>query len=357
MAKKKDCIQERIGRNGKITYKAQVRLKGYPPQYETFDRKTDAKMWMEKVKTEMREGRIFKTTEAKKHTLGEMIDRYIREVLPSKEKSEAKQRAQLLWWKQQIGYRLLSDVTPSLLGEQRDKLARQATSRGPNRSPSTVVRYLAALGHAYTIAVKEWEWVEDSPMRKVKKPREPRGRVRFLTPDERRCLLDACRRSSSSYLYPVVVLALSTGMRQGEIMNLKWENVDLPRGRITLHETKNGERRQVPICGHAFDLLRNLKQNCQMDIGLLFPSRENPRIPANLRFHWVKAVKEANIDGLRFHDCRHSAASELAMNGASLIDIKNLLGHKQISVTARYSHLTEDHSSSVVASMNEKIFG
>lgn len=191
MAKKKDCIQERIGKSGKITYKAQVRLRGHPPQYETFDRKTDAKMWIEKVKTDIREGRIFKTSESKKHTLGEMIDRYILEVLPLKIKIGFKQRTQLLWWKQQIGYLRLVDVTPALLAEQRDKLLRESTRRGPNRSPSTVVRYLAALSHVFTISVKEWGWLQDSPMRRVTKPREPRGRVRFLSPEERKQLLEA----------------------------------------------------------------------------------------------------------------------------------------------------------------------
>lgn len=355
MIKKKDCIQERIGKHGKVTFKAQVRLKGYSAQYETFDRKTDAKMWIEKIKTEMREGRVFKTREAKKHTLGELIDRYIQEVLPLKKKSEVKQRAQLLWWKRQIGHLLLADVTPALIAEQRDKLAKEGTHQSAKRSPSTVVRYLAALSHVFTIAVKEWGWLEDSPMRKVTKPREPRGRVRFLSPDERQRLLSACKQSSNQYLYIIVVVALSTGMRLSEIMNLRY--ADVCGDRITLHQTKNGERRVVPVAGLALQLLQELEKKRRIDTTLLFPSKRDPQKPTDIRSPWQRAIKIAGIEDFVFHSCRHSAASELAMNGASLAEISEILGHKTLSMVKRYSHLSESHTAKVVASMNEKLFG
>ena len=109
----------------------------------------------------------------------------------------------------------LADLTPALIVEQRDKLIRENTVKKTLRSPSTVVRYLAALSHALTIAVKEWGWLDDSPMRKVSKPREPRGRVRFLSDDERKSLLEACKVDSNLFLYTIVVIALSTGMRAG----------------------------------------------------------------------------------------------------------------------------------------------
>jgi integrase len=350
-------IQERKDKNGKTSYRVQVRIKGYAPQRATFERRTDAKLWAQQTEAAIREGRHFKTTEAKKHTLGQLIDRYMRDILPLKKKAEQRQGAQLLWWKQQLGQYLLADVTPSLLGEQRDKLARQMTKRKELRSPSTVVRYLAALSHAFTIAVNEWGWLEDSPMRKVTKPREPRGRVRFLSEEERTVLLKACKESSCPHLYPVVVLALSTGMRQSEIMNLKWRDIDLQKGRITLHETKNGERRVVHVAGHALKLLHDLDKIRRIDTQLLFPSKENPLKPIDLRFPWETALKASKIEDFRFHDLRHSAASELAMNGASLAEIAEVLGHRTIQMTKRYSHLSESHTAGVVASMNEKIFG
>ena len=93
---------------------------------------------------------------------------------------------------------------------------------GRTRRPATVVRYMAALSHAFTIAVKEWEWLDDSPLRKVSKPQEPRGRVRFLSDEEREILLASCKQSKAPYLYPLVVLALSTGARRGELLGLTW---------------------------------------------------------------------------------------------------------------------------------------
>jgi len=175
----------------------------------------------------MREGRYFKTIEARKHTLGDLIDRYIRDVLPSKPKSYNKQKIQLEWWKNHLGHQLLSALTPALIAEHRDLLSSQMTYRKTKRSPATVVRYLAALSHALSTAVKEWGWLEDNPMRKVSKPKEPRGRVRFLSTEERPRLLKACKIDPCPYLYTVVVIGMSTGMRQMEILNLRWSDVSL----------------------------------------------------------------------------------------------------------------------------------
>lgn len=355
-------IQERKDKDGKIRYRVQVRVKGYEAQRATFERKTDARLWAQQTEAAIREGRHFKTTEAKKHTLGEMIDRYIRDVLPpqnnlsSKKQSKIGQKAQLLWWKQQVGKVLLSDVTPAMLGEQRDKLARGNTRRNKQRSPSTVVRYLAALSHVFNTAVKEWGWIEDSPMRKVTKPKEPRGRVRFLSDEERKRLLEACQASSSPYLYTAVVVALSTGMRQAELMNLRWSNIDLEQGRIILEETKNGERRTVSLAGLALQLLQELHSNRHLVTALIFPGKDLKK-PMDLRFSWERALEEAGIKDFRWHDLRHSTASYLAMNKASLAEIAEVLGHKTLSMVKRYSHLSESHTAGVVASMNEKIFG
>jgi integrase len=193
-------------------------------------------------------------------------------------------------------------------------------------------------------------------MRKVTKPEEPRGRVRYLSQDERTRLLDACKKSSSPLLYPVVVLALSTGARQGEIMNLTWDDVDLKRGRAILHETKNGERRALPLAGHALDTLREFAKVRRLDSKLLFAGR-NPLTPAELRKPWVEALKTAEITGFHFHDLRHSAASEFAMNGATLAEIAEILGHKTLQMVQRYAHLSEGHTAGVVERMNKKIFG
>jgi integrase len=350
-------IYERIGKDGKKTYQVIVRLARHAPQSETFHRLTDARKWQENTKAAIREGRYFKTAEAKKHTLGQLVDRYIRDVFPTKEKSRVKQTAQLLWWKGQIGALSLADITPALIVEKRDELAKGITRSKRPRGPATVVRYLAALSHAFTIAVKEWGWLEDSPMRKVTKPKEPRGRLKFLSEDERHRLLAACKQSSNKYLYTIVVLALSTGMRQGEILNLRWSNVDLEKGRIVLYETKNSEIRVVPLTGHALALIRELDKTRRIDTTLLFPGKENPQKPLDFRFSWNSALIDSGLVGYVFHDCRHSAASELAMNGASLVEIAAILGHKTLSMVKRYAHIGETHTARVVARMNNKIFG
>ena len=349
-------LVKRVSQLGEISYQVKVRLKGYPAQSATFERKTDAKKWAQHTEAAIREGRHFKTTEAKRHNLAELVDRYVKDVLPAK-RDTVNQTRQLAWWKEQLGTHALADISPALLAEYRDRLAKTPTPSGKPRSPSTVVRYMAALSHAFSIASKEWGWVEDNPFAKVTRPKEPRGRVRFLSDDERERLLAECKASSNSDLYPAVVLALSTGARRMEIMALHWHQVDLQRGIITLHETKNGERRILPLAGHALELMRDRAKVRRIDTDLVFPSPQKPQNPIDLRAPWEAALARAEIEDFRWHDLRHSAASYLAMNGATLAEIAEVLGHKTLQMVRRYAHLSEAHTAKVVAAMNSKIFG
>ena len=352
------AIEKRTSSDGVTSYRAKIRIKGFPMQTATFERITDAKKWAQSTEAAIKEGRHFKTAEAKRHTLAELIDRYTREVLPTKPNAVLKQSALLKWWKDALGAYSLAEVTPALIGGCRDKLLLGITARGTQRNPATVVRYLAALSVMLTHAVKEWGWLDDSPMRKVTKPKESRGRVRFLSDDERIRILKACKESKSPNLYPLVVLALSTGMRKGEIMKLTWADMDLNRGRAILHETKNGERRAVAITGHALELLKELGKVRRIDSDLLFPAKKiKATKPININKPWKVAVQKAELHDFRFHDLRHSAASYLAMNGASLAEIAEVLGHKTLQMVKRYAHLSEGHTARVVESMNQKIFG
>lgn len=349
-------IEKRTTGENKTSYRVKVRLKGYPPQTATFDRITDAKKWAQDTESAIREGRHFKTSQAKRHTLAQLIDRYIRDVLPKKTKnkmSQSNQKQQLEWWKAKIGSYLLSDITPALIAEYRDKLGSEEIREGVQRSPSTVVRYMAVLSHAFTIAMREWMWVEDSPMRKVSKPKEPRGRVRYLSDDERKRLLAACKESAHPYLYTIVLLALATGMRRGEIMAIRWEDVNFKEGYLILHETKNGERRRIPLAAHAKDVLKALHNKREVASPLVFADFKK-RIKgkaAHMDNAWNGILAKAEIEDFRFHDLRHSAASYLAMNGASLAEIAEVLGHKTLQMVRRYAHLSEAHTSKVVASM------
>jgi len=145
-------------------------------------------------------------------------------------------------------------------------------------------------------------------------------------------------------------------MRQGEIMNLRWRDIYFDKGLITLHETKNDERRTVPLTNYALELLKEHSKLRRLGTDLLFPGK-NPNKPLLIRAPWVAAVKEADIPDFRFHDLRHSAASYLAMNGATLVEMAAILGHKTLQMVKRYSHITEQHTSAVVERMNKNIFG
>jgi integrase len=137
---------------------------------------------------------------------------------------------------------------------------------------------------------------------------------------------------------------------------LTWQTVDLQRGIITLQDTKNGERRTLHLTGIALDLIRQHAKVRRIDSQLVFPNPTGTR-PASIRESWDHAVRRAQLEDFRFHDLRHSAASYLAMNGASLLEIAEILGHKTLSMVKRYTHLSDQHTRSVVERMNRAVFG
>jgi integrase len=351
-------IQERCTSKGEKRYKVTIRLKGHPTETATFHRKTDAKRWVQHTEAAIREGRYFKTAAAKRRTLAELIDRYIEEVLPTKPKEVGHQHTQLTRWKKELGDYLLADVTPDRLAEVRQRLLSEKVRGGKSRSPSTVVRYMAALSHVFTVGVKEYGWMDSNPMMRVTKPKEPKGRIRFLDDDERERLLEACENEKEPFLYPIVIVAISTGMRLGEITGLTWDDVDLNDGRITLHETKNGERRVVPLTRLALEVMKKHAKVRSLETKLVFPVRRRDGWKSwDIRTAWNRTVKAAELEDFRFHDLRHTSASYLAMNGATPPEIAAVLGHRTLQMVQRYSHLSEPHTRDVVASMNEKIFG
>lgn len=351
-------IEKRLTKAGKTTYRVLVRRKGYKPESATFDRLTDAKAWAQNTESAMMERRHFKGREARKHTVGDLIDRYLEKIEKSKRIKDV--GPMLSWWKSEIGYVVLADLTKATITEKLEKLAarKRVLKDGTERplSPARVNRHAAALSHAFTVAVNEWEWLENHPMGKIKPMREPRGRVRYLDESERQRLLAACQTSTCPILYTVVVLALSTGARFSEILGLRWSDIDFDRQAATLHETKNGERRVLPLAGRAFNLLKEHSKNQRMGFDLVFPAPKNPKEPYKIRAAWNKAVADAGIEDFRFHDLRHSAASYLAMNGASLAEIAEVLGHKTLQMVKRYAHLSEAHTLGVVGRMNARLF-
>lgn len=355
-------ITQRKSEQGKISYQVKVRMKGHPVTSATFDRLTDARKWEQQTEVQIREGRYFQVSEARNRTVAELVDRYSREIMPRK-KSIKSQERQLEWWKDRLGHLTLADVTPAVLTGVRDTLLTEPADwdrlkkkgKAP-RKPATVNRYMAVISHAFTVAVREWQWVESNPVFRINRLKEPRGRVRYLDDDERERLLKACRESDQPLLYPAVVLSLATGARQGEILNLKWKDVHLDRGMITLIDTKNGETRSVPLVGHALDSIKRLRTDHPTIFQWVFPG-EKGLGPMDIRPFYVKAVGKAKIEDFRWHDLRHCTASYLAMNGATLPEIAAVLGHKQLDMVRRYAHISPQHTAGVVARMNEKIFG
>ena len=168
-------IIPRTTKDGITSYFVRVRWKGAPPQSATFSTRSDAKKWALMIEGTVIDGRHFPTLTAKRHTVEDMLNRYRQDVLPHKRHSTTRDQVrQLQWWKGRIGHHTLADITPAHIVTCRDILTRG------NRSNATVNRYLAALSHAFTMAVREWQWCPDNPVRKVTRPKEPRGRVRFL---------------------------------------------------------------------------------------------------------------------------------------------------------------------------------
>jgi integrase len=196
-------IEARAANDGTFTYRARVRMKGARSLSKTFSRRTDAKRWAQDTESDIRAGRHFKHSEAERHTVSELIDRYISHILPRKPKTAPFQLPQLVWWRKHLGQLTLAEVTTARIVECRDALLAGTTARRRQRAPATVNRYLAVLSHAFSIAVTELEWLQDNPVLKLKKLKEPRGRDRYLSESECKRLLRACQESANPYLYLV----------------------------------------------------------------------------------------------------------------------------------------------------------
>lgn len=366
-------IEKRTDQNGKTSYRVKIRLKGHPIESATFDRLTDARKWAASTESAIREGRHFKTTEAKKHTFADAIDRYLADVVPVKftSKEQRNRRPILQWWRNELGAHVMADLASPLFAQCRDKLQKKTNKSGKPFSSDSIKKYFGVVQNVLKYAVNEWHWLEQSPLRdrRVELPQLPPGRVRYLDDQERERLTVACKESVNPLLYPAFILALSTGMRQGELMNLYWRIpanpptetawgvVMLEQNAIVLHSTKNGERRRVPLVGAALQVMRELSKVRRLDTALVFPSPECPQQPIELKKAWATALKRSEVIDFRWHDIRHTTASYLAMNGASLAEIAEILGHKTLQMVRRYSHLSDSHVSNVLASMNAKILG
>jgi len=211
-------------------------------------------------------------------------------------------------------------------------------------SPASVNRELACLSHMFTLAIR-WGIVSRNPMRGIKKLKEPPGRLRFLTVDEIGRLIRAC----SPHLKPIVITALNTGMRKSEILNLKWKDVDFVNRTITVRKSKNNEVRIIPINGVLYKILKNLHRFKKSE--WVFPGKDGKPL-GDFKRAFKTALRRAGIEDFRFHDLRHTFASHLVMNGVNIRTVQQLLGHKDIKMTMKYSHLSRDFVQEAVSHLD-----
>lgn len=222
------------------------------------------------------------------------------------------------------------------------------------KSIATCNRYTANIQAALTKAY-EWNFISEEKLklaRKVKKLKGEKTRLRFLNQEEIQALLANCE----PHLYSIVFTAINTGMRKSEILNLKWDNVDLKHGLILLEKTKNGERREIPINDPLKQLFKQLFTNRRLDTEYVFVNPDTGKRYIDLKRSFTTACKKAGIRDFRFHDLRHTFASQLVMNGVDLKTVQELLGHKDIKMTLRYSHLSQAHKKEAVKNLEKLVY-
>jgi integrase len=220
----------------------------------------------------------------------------------------------------------------------------QTEKSNKGNKPATINRHIATLKHMFSKAV-QWEMVEDhvaEKVRHVKLFEENNARLRYLSKEECHALLSAC----DQHLRPIVSMAMNTGMRKGEILNLRWDNVDMKNGFILLDRTKNGDRREIPINPTLAAMLGSLVR--RLDVPYVFYNPETGKQYDNFKRSFNSALKRAGIVDFTFHDLRHTFASQLVMAGVDITTIKELLGHKSLAMTLRYAHLAPSHKVNAV---------
>lgn len=345
------AIRERVKKDGTRVYAVQVRLAGYPAVSATFRTRRAAERWAKTKEAEMIEGRHSRSAEARRRTVAEAVDRYMLDVVPRK-RDGGMHRAYLPHWKQALGAVKLADLTPALIAAERDKLARgtytrakpsskrstvpkgQQPKRYP-RSPATVNRYLAVLGHVFTVARREWHWLSWNPLDGVARLPESKGRVRALSDAERAALL--AETAADPVLHCFVTIALHTACRAGELTKLEWSDVDLKAGRVLFRDTKTATPRTAWIHGEALRLLKAHAKVRKIAGGAVFQNASG-RGAYQYAKPFRAAVEAAGLANFKFHDLRHTAATLLAAGGATEQQLRAIGGWRS-NIVARYVHL------------------
>lgn len=306
-------------------WQARVRRKGNPDLTKTFVTRQDAERWARAAEVDLDRGSYVNPVEAQRITLGVLIDRYIREVLPAMKGAKDDGIRLAAMKRNSIAKLALANLTPEAIGKYRDERLRTVAA-------GTVIRNLAYISSVINHARREWGITVVNPIPLVRKPTAPKGRDRLLSDDELARLLRALEPTGrrNPWMQPLVQLALETAMRRGELLSLRWSDIDLSGSTATLWQTKNGDKRVVPLSSRAIAVLQSMPRNIG---GVVFPVNGFTVSAA-----FDRALERAGINDFHFHDLRHMAVTELSKRLPNLIELAAVSGHRSLKMLQRYYH-------------------
>ena len=344
-----------------IAYKVDIRHKGYKPIYKTFVGKNakevykEAKLWADDIELQIRKGTYKENVQAINNsvmqieTMEELINYFSKNIAPKRYSMYEKYSVMYEWWKKQIGNIKVKELTTSILVSCKQILITEKVQTGKNkfitRGNSTINKYIMCLSAVLTYAVRQLELIAVNPVSKVELMKKPNGRTRFLTDDEIPILTLACKKHSEMTLL-FFLLLLYTGGRYNEVRTLKVENIDFKNNRVLYLNTKNKTSRGIGIDKKFADFIKKYLKKNNIKTGYIFFNKEKNTL-VFMKSVLEKIIKESGIKDFHIHDLRHTFASTAAKNGASLLDIAILLGHKSLVMARRYSHLTLQHTDQV----------
>jgi len=332
---------QKIKRKSGTGYRVQVRKKGINPISKIFTTKKLAVQFANKLESDSEYLIAYgQKSVVQKMYLSELFDDYLLNAYTGKYPKE--QRSKFNFWLKSIGNKSIETITITDITEGLSYLS-------DTKSNATVNRYKAAISVVFSYACRQYN-LTSNPVRLIPSKPEDNHRVRYLSTSERNRLLNACKEAAWPKLYLLVLVAITTGARCGELLSLRWNDIDFERQTAYVKTTKNGQPKVLPLTD---GVTKELIKFRQQDSSLIFNSEINPNKAFCFNKQWKKALALAKVDNFRFHDLRHTTASYLAMSGASLIEIADVLGHKQISVTQRYAHLCIDHKQKLI----DKVMG
>ena len=306
-------------------WQARVRRQGYPDITKSFQGRQDAERWARSVESDIDRGSYVSHTEAQKTTLADLIQRYMAEVLPSMKGAPEDSIRLKAICRRPICKNSIAALTPAKVAEYRDLRLTEVAA-------GTVVRELAYLSSIINHGRREWGIHANNPVALVRKPTQPKGRERVLTSAERERLLAELQPTGrrNVWMLSVALLALETGMRRSELLALRWGDINLDRRTATLHMTKNGDSRVVPLSTSAAQTLAAMPQSI---CGAVLPITA-----CALAANFDKAVARAQLPDLHFHDLRHTAITLMATKLPNLIELAAVSGHKSLKMLQRYYH-------------------